>query len=424
MSNCNTHNCCFKGIDLVIKCYDPQPDFTDFTIPTWWFNRCNGKLFLLKEIDNNGKAVWIDITSGGSTIEGIQEIITQCGLIHPDDEGKIKVKGTCGIRLAAEGCEDLCVNVLTGFGLKGGGQVCVGETITIELDAEITGDVRSEGTPQIGDVAKYKEADRKVIVPSNINSIDGLTKITRDTKGEQKLLVETLNDEAGSDAAVEAKCTGIGYPYFQLTSDNTKWRDTVNPVTKNRTIFPIIDGTSKDPILTMLPNGVMTGNLQPKASARFTQSTPIFALQNWFQVGSNLAFEKLRDEDGYNKSANNFFPGDGNGNGAYYKFPYKGVWCVQYQFLIEQSTTRVGSVIEIRLTWGKEGSYQSLRENSQFAGSIQPLSNCRLLTLEKDDVCFVEIKMNESDPNIKPFIYAQSDIRSIDSYIGFFLVIG
>lgn len=334
MSNCNTHNCCFSGIDLVIKCYDPQPDFTDFTIPTWWFNRCNGKLFLLKEIDENGKAVWVEIT--GATASGIQEIIAQCGLVQPDSEGKIKVKGECGARFFADDCADCWIDILTEDPLTGGKRVYCGESATIGFRADMAGNVRSEGTAQIGDIPKYKEADSKVIVPSNINSVDGLTKVTRATKGEQKFLVEALDAEPGSDAGIEAKSTGIGYSYFQLTSDNTKWRDTVNPVNKNRTIFPIIDGTSKDPILTMLPNGVMLMPWQPKVGALFPTTAKLGQANVDLQIGSfaGAKFTTVLDQDGYNLSAGNFFPGDGTSQGAYYITNYDNAfYLVIAQFL-------------------------------------------------------------------------------------------
>lgn len=418
MSNCNTQNCCFKGIDLVIKCYDPQPDFRDFTIPTWWFNRCNGKLFLLKEIDDNGKAVWIDITSGGSTIEGIEEIITECGLIQPDSEGKVKVKGTCGIRAAAEGCEDLCVNVLTGFGLKGGGQVCVGETITIELDAEITGDVRSEGTPQIGDIPKYKEADSKIIVPSNINSVDGLTKITKSTKGEQKFLVETADTESGSNAGVEAKSTGSGFPYFQLTQGDQKWRERINPETGAREICPI-DDLSKDPILSMLPNGVMFMPWQPKCTAKLSQSTPVFTAGQDYQIGSTLAFTKIRDTDGYNESANHFFPGDGNGNYAYYTCPYTGGYSIGWLFLADRTTKQdTQAEVKFKLVFGPISNEQSLLYRYFFGNlTFTTVSGYITLPLNKGDRIRWNINIDKI-PNGQPYINSLSGANEIDNFIG------
>lgn len=362
MSNCNTRNCCFQGIDLVVKCYDPQPDFTDFAIPTFWFNRCTGKLFLFKEIDAQGKAVWIEITGGGTGGSGIEEILTECGLIQPNSEGQIKVKGSCGIRLKAEGCEELCVDILTGFGIKGGGRVCCGESLKIELDTDFVGDVVSPNPAEIGDVPKYKDTTGKVIVPSNINSVDGLTKITKSSKGEQKLLVETVDTEAGSDAGVEAKSTGSGTPYFQLTQGENKWRRIINPETGALEVRPT-DDLSKGSVLSMLTNGVMLMPWQPKMGATLGDSPYITQVEQPISIGSNLAFTKVIDQDGYNLDANNFFPGDGKGNGAYYVTNYANAfYLVSFQFVLQKRDQANSVTYNIKLNYTGIPSYTFRRQ--------------------------------------------------------------
>lgn len=413
MSNCNTKNCCFHGIDLVVKCYDPQPEFKDFTVPTFWFNRCNGKLFLLKEIDADGKAVWIDITSGGSGGSGIEQILTECGLVKPDSEGQIKVKGSCGIRLKAEGCEDLCVDILTGFGLKGGGRVCCGESLKIELDTDFVGDVVSPNPAEIGDVPKYKDTTGKVIVPSNINSVDGLTKITKSSKGEQKLLVETVDTEAGSDAGVEAKSTGSGTPYFQLTQGENKWRRIINPETGALEVRPT-DDLSKGSVLSMLPNGVMLMPWQPKATATLGR-TPTFPPSTELELGTNLSFKKIRDEDGYNTSANNFFVGE-SGKRAYYKAPYRGSYFVKYQFLLdtgETSTTNIPAYAKI--FWGKDAGLEfSAYNRNRFATpAFITINDSGIIFLEKDDIIHINVNVQGGNPYIT--VRDQSE-RAIENY--------
>lgn len=421
MSNCNTKNCCFHGIDLVVKCYDPQPEFKDFTVPTFWFNRCNGKLFLLKEIDADGKAVWIDITSGGSGGAGIEQILTECGLVQPDSEGQIKVKGSCGIRAVAEGCEEMCVDILTGFGLKGGGRVCNGESLTIEVDTDFAGDVTSPDPANVGDVPMYKDTTGKVITPSNINSVDGLTKITKSTAGEQLLRVETIDTEAGSNAGVEAKSTGSGYPYFQLTQGDQKWREIINPETGAREIRPV-DDLSKDSLLNFLPNGVITGNLQPKCSARLTDSSPTFNRNEYFKIGSNIAFTKIRDEDGYNKSANNLFLG-GNGSYLYYKIPYSGTWCIIYKFVIDQGRVASGTRIASRVNFGPVNDLQQIKTEEHYPNSsYKTISDTILLPLNKDDVVFVDVLIESDQGN--PYIRVGAVLKEIDNYFGCFLTIG
>lgn len=241
------------------------------------------------------------------------------------------MKGSCGIRLAAEGCEEMCVDILTGFGLKGGGRVCCGESLKIELDAEITGDVRGPDSAKVGDVPVFKDETGKSITTSNINSVDGLTKITKSTVGEQKLLVETDNTDTSSNAGIIAKSTGPAFPYFELTKDEFSWRNRLDSTTGNYQIRP----TGKDPILTLLPNGVTLMPWQPKVGATLG-TTPYLTVANQdVTLGSNKAFDVKLDQDGYNLSAGLFFPGDGNGQGAYYTTKYDNAfYIVAYKFII------------------------------------------------------------------------------------------
>lgn len=346
------------------------------------------------------------------------ELLTECGYVKADENGQIKVEGRCGIKTASDDCQEFCFNLLTGYGLKGGGQICNGETRTIELDAEITGDVKGPDSAKVGDVPVFKDETGKSITTSNINSVDGLTKITKSTKGEQKLLVETLNDEAGSDAAVEAKCTGIGYPYLQMTSDNTKWRDTVNPVTKNRTIFPIIDGTSKDPILTMLPNGVMLMPWQPKAGG-YLRTTPEFPTVTDFEIGSNLPFVKVLDEEGYNTAANNFFIG-GSGQGASYTTTYEGgLYLVLFQFNVDKGNTGNPEQTALFTTKVKYGNrIYSFRTPLPVGRSFSTVSGTVILRGIKGQ----KISWSTAASNGTPKIAAFGPENEIDNYVGVYML--
>lgn len=406
-------------VEKVINDYDPNETFIDYKLLTVWLNRKTKQAYILVSKEN-GIATWIPVNLD---INAIEKVLLDCGEIQPNEKGEVRVKGQCGVYTAAEGCENFYFDLFTADPLTGGKRVYLGDEVNLGFRADIAGDVRGPDSATVGNVPVYKDTTGKTITTSNINSTDGLTSITKSTAGEQKLLVETVDSESGSNAGVEAKSTGSGAPYFQLTQGDNKWRRQINPETGVLEIRPV-DDLSKDSIMNFLPNGIVTGNLQPKASARLTQSTPVFERNKWIQVGSNLAFQKLRDEDGYNKSANNFFPGDGAGNGAYYTVPYTGVWAIQFQFLIDQSINKTGTRILYRLTWGNQGSYQSLRNAYQLAFKYQSLSDCRLLPLEKGNICFLEVRVDDNDESVKPFIYAESDQRSIDSYIGFFLVYG
>lgn len=307
------------------------------------------------------------------------KLITQCGEVTPNENGEIIHTGSCGARTVAEDCKDLCITLETGWGIKGGGTVCAGEKTKLELDLENTNIVTSTSDEvKDGDSVVYDGTDGKKI-----------------KKADQ----------------------------WRIGDGTNSWTGKYNPDSKNLSIFP--DDKNDNPILTMLPNGVFLGNNQPKASARLIKSTPAFPTRTWYQVGATSAFEKFRDEDGYNKSANNFFPGDGNGKGAFYTFPYPGVWAIQYQFILDIGTNnKTNTRYLVRLTWGKEGSYKSLRSASQLGKNYTQIADCKLLPIEKDDICFVEINVDVNDAEVKPFLYAENNIRSIDNFIGFFLVVG
>lgn len=372
-------SCCrcikrLEHVEKVIGTYDPNETFLSYDLLTVWVNKKTKKAFILVSKEN-GIATWVPINADITTID---KIILNCGEVEANENNEIVHTGQCGARTVTDDCTDLCITIETEWGLKGGGIVCAGEKLTLGIDLTNTNLVISSVKDvQDGDLVAFDGTSGKVI-----KKADNL----------------------------------------RLGDAENSWNGKINPTTKALEFYP--NDLSTTPILSLLPNGVIIGNNQPKASARLTQSTPVFQKNQWLQLGSNLAFQKLRDEDGYNTSANNFFPGDGNGKGAFYTFKYKGVWCIQFQFLIDQSINKTGTRIVYRLTWGKEGSYQSLRNAYQLAWKYQAISDCRLLPVEKDDICFLEVSVEDTDESIKPFIYAESDNRSIDSYIGFFLTIG
>lgn len=292
------------------------------------------------------------------------EILTECGYVKADENGQIQVEGTCGIRAVSDDCPDFCINLLTGYGLKGGGQICKGETRTIELDSDITGDVRGPDGANVGDVPVFGSTDGKSITTSNINSVDGLTKITKSSKGEQKLLVETADTESGSNAGIEAKSTGSGTPYFQLTQGDQKWRTIVNPETGAREIRPV-DDLSKGSILSMLPNGVMLMPWQPKMAATFNGEATIGQANVDVDIGGfgGVAFTKILDQDGYNLSANNFYPGDGSGQGAYYTTTYEnGLYLVIVQFLINKPNSQDTATVNISIKYPGIEPYRYRKE--------------------------------------------------------------
>lgn len=413
--NCNCINK-LEHVEKVIAEYDPNEKFINYKLLTVWLNRKSKTAWILVSKEG-GIAIWKPIPLAQVAIE---KIILDCGNITPNEKGEIIHRGRCGARTVTDDCKDFCITVETEEDLTGGGTVCAGEKITLGVNKTKSNLVRSsESEVEDNDLIAFDGTSGKLIKKS-----DGIT-LSRQKEGKNVVSVSHKESGATNDAGFEAKVEdGGGYAYFQLSKGDQTWRGQIDPTNSSLDIRPTAD-LSKTPILSMLPNGVFLGNNQPKASARLIKSTPAFATRTWYQVGATSAFEKFRDEDGYNKSANNFFPGDGNGKGAFYTFPYPGVWAIQYQFILDiGANNKSNTRYLVRLTWGKEGSYKSLRSANQLGKQYGEIADCKLLPIEKDDVCFIEINVDVNDAEVKPFLYAENNIRSIDNFLGFFLVVG
>ena len=341
-----------ETLTVTRKPYNPMPNMFMEFLPTLWINECTGETFIA--VGRDGCIT--NIQPINSDFEGIEEILTQCGIVKADEDKKIEVEGECGIRAMADDCPDFCINLLTGYGLKGGGQICKGETRTIELDADITGDVRGPDAANVGDVPVFDTTDGKSITTSNINSVDGLTKITKTTLGEQKLLVENT---AGNDSVVQAKTTGNGYSYIQLSNNNDEWFASLNPSQKQIEIFPRVSGENKSPILTMLPNGVMLMPWQPKLGATFgTAKLDQANVSRDIGGFGGGTFTTILDQDGYNLSAGNFYPGDGAGQGAFYTTTYDNAfYLVVIQFLVQKDDRNAGATTNIAIQYQGTPSY-------------------------------------------------------------------
>lgn len=404
-------------VEKVIADYDPTEKFINYKLLTIWLNRKTRQAYILVS-KKDGIAVWEPINLD---INAIEKILLDCGEAAPNEKGEIRLKGECGVRAEAEGCEKFYFDLFTADPLTGGKRVYLGDEVNLGFRADIAGDVRGPDSATVGNVPVYKDTTGKTITTSNINSIDGLTSITKSTAGEQKLLVETADTESGSNAGVEAKSTGSGTPYFQLTQGENKWRRIINPETGALEVRPT-DDLSKGSVLSMLPNGVITGNLQPKCSARLTDSSPTFNRNEYFKIGSNIAFTKIRDEDGYNKSANNLFLG-GTDSYLYYKIPYSGTWCIIYKFVIDQGRVASGTRIVSRINFGPVNDLQQIKTEEHYPNSsYKTISDTILLPLNKDDIVFVDVLIESDQGN--PYVRVAAVLKEIDNYFGCFLTLG
>lgn len=370
--NCNCINK-LEHVEKVIAEYDPTEKFINYKLLTIWLNRKTGKAFILVS-KKDGIAVWqpIDLE-----ISAIEKIILNCGEVTANEKNEIIHTGECGARTVTDDCKDFCINVRTSWGIAGGKIVCAGESIDLSLKPEETN-----------------------IVTSNIT----------DGKDGDSVVLD------GDSGKVLKKAQ-----QWRIGDSENSWTGRFDPETKNLNIFP--DDKATEPMLTMLPSGVILTPNQPKFSARLTASTPVFAVKQYYKIGSTLAFEKIRDEDGYNKNANNFFPGDGAGNFAYFTCPYPGVWGIQYQFVIDQGQTTAGTRMVFRIAFGKPDAYQYLKYEYRYTNnSAQTIANTRFIPLKKDDTFHFEILI-DSD-TAKPFIRNDTSGTEISNYCGVYLALG
>lgn len=316
-----------------------------------------------------------------------------------------------------------------GFGFKNKRiEACLGDEIPLELDEEIFKDnvKRAKKFTRKNTFARWSDEDGSKITDSKTIQNDDGTTYTRSNQTSYLMhQIENIGTKENDDAIYECITSKTGgNPQFiwgkrkiqnwtaYLNRDNNSFNISGNDL-KNT--------NNRGDLLTILPNGVIFGYHQPKASARLTRSTPVFG-NSWFQVGANLPFVKIRDEDGFNKSSNNFFLGDGKGKGAFYTFPYTGIWSIHFQFLIDIGIERPNFSVQYRFTWGKPGSYLSLRRQYSVVQRIQSMALSTLLPIQKGDIGFVEVMVR--NPESKPFIYGEGGLRSIDNYMGFYLLAG
>lgn len=358
-----------EHVDQVIHDYDPQENFLNYKVATLWINRKTKKAWVLVSKEG-GIAVWHPIPLEQSAID---KIILDCGEVTPNENGEIIHKGACGARTVPEGCTDFCITLETGWGLKGGGTVCAGEKTKVELDPENINLVTSSSTG-------VKDGDSVVF--------DG---------DSGRIIKRAMN--------------------WRVGNGTDSWTGRFNESDKSFQIFP--NEMSDKPIIQMLNNGVILQPWYPKCTAILNQRTPNFTAGLDYEIGSTRAFVKLRDTDGYEQSANNFFPGDGNGNSAYYTCPYTGGYSIGWLFLADR-TIALDNKGEIffKLIFGPVGNPKVLLYR-YFFGSLTYSTVSSYITLPLDKGDRIRWNINIKDiPQGTPYINSITQEGQIDNFIG------
>lgn len=359
-----------EHVEKVIETYDPNENFVNYDLLTVWVNKKTKKAFILVSKEN-GIATWVPINADITTID---KIILNCGEVEANENNEIEHKGECGARTVTDDCTDLCITINTDWGLKGGGNVCAGESLTLGIDLANT-------TLVISSVKDVQDGDSVVF--------DG-------TSG--KIIKRAMN--------------------WRVGNGTDSWTGRFNSEDKSFQIFP--NEIEDKPIIQMLNNGVILNPWQPKCTAKLTQSVPTFPAGQDYAIGATRAFVKIRDTDGYNLNANHFFPGDGQGNGAYYICPYTGTYNHGWQFVADRTNTADPRVkIKFTLFFGPADNEQALLYNYLFgADSYQTISDYISLPLNKGDRIRWAINIDKGIP----YINVMSSGNQIDNFLGILFV--
>lgn len=309
-----------------------------------------------------------------------------------------------------------------GKGLKSSKtKYCLGDEIDIRLDESITGkdNVIAKPPTTINSFARWIDGDSKQITDSKtIQDDDGTTETTSTVDGELKQLIENLS--SNNSAAVVQHLRSLVKTMIRQEIKNKQIWDTYIDATSKSYIIRgqnLENSNQTGTILQLFRNGIFTAINQPKASAQLTQKTPNFPVNKWFTIGSNLAFKKLRDEDGFNKSTAHL-RGGGDSEGLHYLISYQGIWDVGYQFVIDLTYNDIQALVEFRICWGKSPNYQRLKSQFYITNEYyRTIEGSKRLTLEVGDRVFFQVRVNKGNPYFNTFASAQDN--EIDNYVGF-----
>lgn len=304
-----------EHVEKVIETYDPNETFLSYDLLTVWVNKKTKKAFILVSKEN-GIATWVPINADITTID---KIILNCGEVEANENNEIEHKGECGARTVTDDCTDLCITIETDWGLKGGGTVCAGESLKLSIDLANTN-----------------------LVISNVKDVQDGDLVAFD----------------GTSGKVIKKADNL-----RLGDAENSWNGKINPDTKALEFFP--NALSTTPILSMLPNGVMLMPWQPKVAAVFNGEANIGQANVDVDIGGfgGVAFTKILDQDGYNLSASNFYPGDGASQGAYYTTTYDNAfYLVIVQFLITKPNQQDTATVNISIKYPGIEPYRYRKE--------------------------------------------------------------
>lgn len=392
-----------KHVDQVIHDYDPQKNFLNYDVTTVWINRKTKRAWLLVSKEG-GIAVWQPIPLEESAIN---KIILDCGEVTPNENGEIIHEATCGARTVAKDCIDLCINVETDWGLTGGGNVCVGEKIKLGIDKENTNLVTSNST-------NVEDGDNVVF--------DGTSgKVIKKGSGIFKIKESQADKNAGLEVIVPS---GNGIPYIKLQAGDYFWNAQVDPSDNSLGFYNSDNQTI--PLFKFLKNGVIYHTNQTAFAARLGR-TPQFAQATDYQLGSNKAFTTIYDIDGTNTSAGNFFPGDANGNGAYYITTYDNVkYLIGYNFIVDTSITHPDGIRYTVTMWYVK-SDGSLIAKFPSTGRIPPQSSFQTIGKTQPIRSIKDAKIYWTVNVIvsaQPYINAFEDSNplSFENYVGGYIL--
>lgn len=315
-----------------------------------------------------------------------------------------------------------------GFGFKKNRiEACLGEEIPLQLDESLFKDnvKRAKKITKKNSFARWYKEDGSEITDSKTTQDDqGNTTTLSNLDAELKELLE--NFSSGDSASVVYHMRSLVKTIIRQEIKNKQiWNAYIDSTSKSYIVRGenLENPTQVGNVFEILRNGVYKSPYQAKCTAILNKRTPVFPSDKDYQIGATLAFVKLRDTDGFNQNANNFYPGDGNGNYGYYTCPYTGGYHIGWQFLADRTNTNdLNGEVKLKLVYGKPSDERSLSYLYFFGNlTFTSVSSYITLPLEKGNRIRWNLSINKI-PNGEAYINSLGGPKEFTNFIGILFV--
>lgn len=303
-----------------------------------------------------------------------------------------------------------------GKGLKSSKtQYCLGDELDIRLDDSVIGkdNVIAKPPTRVNSLVRWVDGDGKQITDSKtIQDDDGTTETISTVDGELKQLIDNLSS-SDSASVVQHLRSLVKTMIRQEIKNKQIWDTYIDATSKSYIVRGenLNDVSQKGNFFNIAPNGVVSRPFQPKGGIYLDSSSPTWAQNTNFKVGTNKAFTVITDEDGTDTSAGHFFPG-GNGKELYYETNYEGkFYDVRFQFLV---STSANSFCAGRMFYNGF-TYRTYATSG--AGATTSIGNSYIIRSKKGQRISFELRIDGASP----FMRVYDPFPVLENYIGIYM---